>query len=147
MASFWSTTAQQSAWNTGKIWGSGASSNYSTSGGGFWEEPTKAATNQKVPTSSKLLAKSQTMGSITTNKGQNSAQKQQQQEIQQQQSKSNKQVAGNASNSKPLANNKPTKSSKGDKKSDDSFNAEFNNWCVKALSNLNADVDGNFFLS
>lgn len=150
MASFWSTTAQQSAWNTGKIWGSGASSNYATSGGGFWEEPTKVATNQKVVTSTKMLAKSQTMGSITTNKGQNSAQKQQeilQQQQQQQQSKTSKQVIANTTGGggKPLTNNnkpsapKPTKS---DKKTDDNFSAEFNNWCCKALNNLNAEVDG-----
>lgn len=147
MASFWSTTAQQSAWNTGKIWGSGASSNYSTSGGGFWEEPTKVATNQKVTTSTKLLAKSQTMGSITTNKGQNAAQKQQEA---QQQSKASKQVVTsgakppltNNNNNKPSAGPKPTKS---DKKTDDSFSAEFNNWCCKALNNLNAEVDGKYF--
>lgn len=147
MASFWSTTAQQSAWNTGKIWGSGASSNYSTSGGGFWEEPTKVATNQKVPTSSKMLAKSQTMGSITTNKGQNAAQKQQQ-ELQQQ-SKMGKQAPVNLPSAKPLTNNnnKPSgpKPIKSDKKSDDNFSAEFNNWCCKALNNLQAEVDGKYF--
>lgn len=150
MASFWSTTAQQSAWNTGKIWGSGASSNYSTSGGGFWEEPTKVATNQKMPTSTKMLAKSQTMGSITTNKGQNAAQKQQQQQELQQQSKMSKQVAANMSGAKPLTpNNKPAgpKPTKSDKKNDDSFSAEFNNWCCKALNNLNAEVDGKYFSS
>lgn len=145
MASFWSTTAQQSAWNTGKIWGSGAPSNYSVqTGGGFWEEPTKVATNQKGATSTKMLAKSQTMGSITTNKAAQKEQKAKQPAVAASPNvpKSLTKVVVVAAAAAAAGGAAGVKIPKSDKKNDDSFNAEFNNWCCKALHGLNAEVDG-----
>lgn len=152
-------TTQQSVWNSGnKVWGSGNnSSSNSTSGGGFWEEPTKVTNIKPSTPGNKMLAKSQTMGSITTNKAavaEKQAQQQQQQPPQLQPKAVNKSTGnvvapplGNPSGSiaKESAEKKGKVVAKGDKKSDNGFNAEFTEWCHKALGNINAEVDGKFF--
>lgn len=136
-ASFWNNSLQQGAWNTGKVWGSSPAQSNSTSSGGFWEEPTAKSSDKKssnAANAGKTLAKSQTMGSITTNK----TDKQQQM-----QSKVGNKSAGNVSQPQTFA--APTSSKRAGKdrnKEEHNIEKEFTNWCHKTLVYMKANVDG-----
>lgn len=115
-AMIWNSTPHSMAWQQPKVW-----SGEQTSGSGFWEEPTKPSSGTVT---TKVLSKSQTMATITTNK---------------------KQVAvpPTVVKKQPVQAKRPASSGEKREKKDDNNN-EFTTWCTRALGQMNGNVDGNF---
>jgi hypothetical protein len=115
-AMIWNSTPHSMAWQQPKVW-----SGEQTSGSGFWEEPTKPSNGAGA---AKMLSKSQTMATITTNKKQGSA-------------------PPTATKKQPVPSKRPLASGERREKKDDNNN-EFTSWCTRTLSQMNGEVDGKF---
>lgn len=114
-AMIWNSTPHSMAWQQPKVW-----SGEQTSGSGFWEEPTKPSSGAGA---AKMLSKSQTMATITTNKKQT--------------------AIPPTAKKQPTQPKKPVTGEKREKKDDN--NNEFTSWCTRTLSQMNGNVDGKFY--